>query len=160
MSWTPSAAAQGVTASDAACAPDAELVKGWTRHDLCVCRVYQARAQAAAQKAEQADGLLRRAIDEGKAARQRADMCEGGAEQLRAQAAADRAALDGVRAAHALLVAREADRWSAWRGGALGVCVSGLGVGAAAWSADSSAGVVLGAVGLGAAGCVVTWLIK
>lgn len=149
-----------MTASDAACAPDAELVRGWTRYDLCVCRTYQQRAAAAAQRAEQADGLLKRAIEEGKAARQRADVCEGGRDELRAQAAADRAALDAALAARALLVARDAERWSAWRGGALGVCVSGLGVAGAAWGTDSNAGLVLGAAGLGVAGCVVAWLVK
>lgn len=157
--WPTGARAQSATASEA-CAPDATPVAGWTRYDLCVCRVYQARAQAAAARAEQADGLLRRSIEEGKAARQRADVCEGSADELRRVADEERRALDGARIAHALLVAREAERWSAWRGGALGVCAAGLGLAGAAWGTDSDAGLMVGSAGLGLAGCVVAWLVK
>lgn len=160
MNWPNGALAQSVMGSEAVCAPDAEQVKGWTRYDLCVCRAYQARAAASAKRADEADGLMRRAIDEGKAARMRADVCEGGASELRRVADEERSALDALRVGHALMMSREAGRWTAWRGGALGVCMAGLGMAGAAWGADGDAALVLGSAGVGIAGCVVAWVIK
>lgn len=149
--------AQERTASaEAVCGPDPELVRGFTRQDLCVCRVYQQRAQAA----QAADGMLARAVADGKAARGRADACEGAAAELRRAVEEERRRADELMALRALTAERDARRWSAWRSSAAGVCGAGLVMTGSAWGFDAPGRVTLSAAAVALVGCALVALVE
>lgn len=160
LSLNSGARGQSVTVSDevsaAVCPADAAPVPGFTRQDLCVCRVYQQRARAGAE----ADGMLRKAIAEGKAERARAERCEGGAAELARRAEAERARADELMALRAVAAEREARRWSGLRSAGLGVCASGLVMTGAAWGLEASGRVTLSAAVVAVAGCALMVLVR
>lgn len=125
---------------------------GFTREDLCACRVYQQKAKVF----DRVDGLLRKQVADALAARESQARCEGKAATLKGLTEAALAKHESAVAREAVLRETLSSRWSALRVFSVGVCGASAALGVVALTGDRAVatGVTAGALGLVGCGLV------